>query len=124
MVMFGICAWLWGLVIKQVLKTRRMRKQNAQIVTQPERDPQDDLEVEHCKRQLDLYYEMLWAAEDALSKAKNEVELDRQLNKYGAVIPEKIEEKHLKEYQKCLNKVATINNKIHTTERSLNKHVA
>lgn len=121
MVMFGICMWLWGFVIKWILTAKRLRKESLPV--QPiERDPQIDIEIEHCKRQLDLYYEMLWAAEDALSKARNEVELDDQLNKYGAVIPEKVQEKHSKEFQKCLNRVATLNNKIHNMERRLSKY--
>lgn len=93
----------------------------AVIPSTPPKDPQLDLDAEHYKRQLDLYYEMLWEAEDYLEKARVNLKQDRMLNKYGAVVQDKAYEQHRKEYQKWLSKVAIINNKIHTTERKLNK---
>ena len=123
MILFLICLLLW-------LNAACVRSRNSppkQLCLPPvldaeiDEDPQVELDIEHYKRQLDLYYEQLWEAEDYLERAREAIKLDRELNKYGAVVKDKAYEQHRKDYQKWLGKVATINNKIYTTERRLNK---
>lgn len=111
MILFLICIYLWWIALK-----KRKEPMPSKSV-----DPQQVLDAEHYKSQLDLYYEQLWEAESYLEKAREAIKVDNELNKYGSVVRDKVCEQHHKDYQKWLNKVATINNKIHTTERRLNK---
>lgn len=118
-ILFLICLLLW----LNVARVRSRNKPPKQLCLPPvlDEDPQIELDIEHYKRQLDLYYEQLWEAEDYLERARKAIKLDRELNTYGAVVKDKAYEQHRKDYQKWLGKVATINNKIYTTERRLNK---
>ena len=76
-------------------------------------------DVEFWKQQLDRHYEMLWEYDDKLAKARQAVSFDREANKYGAVVNEKVEELHKKEFQKWLKKVTTLEAQIYRLERKV-----
>lgn len=71
--------------------------------------------------QIDKLNSMLWELDEELQAAKEKVKQDLILNKYGAVVPEKIAAKHRADRDKIAKKVMQIENSIHAKETKLNK---
>ncbi len=71
--------------------------------------------------QIDKLYSMLWDADADLDAARRTCEHDREANKAGAVVAEKIASKHRAERDKLEKKVMQLERNIHSYESKLNK---
>lgn len=71
--------------------------------------------------QIDKLYQMLWDADADLDAARRTCEHDRDANKAGAVVAEKIASKHRAERDKLEKKVMQLERNIHSYETKLNK---
>lgn len=71
--------------------------------------------------QIDKLYNMLWDADAELDTARSTCEHDREANKAGAVVAEKIASKHRAERDKLEKKVMQLERNIHSYETKLNK---
>lgn len=71
--------------------------------------------------QIDKLYKMLWDADADLDAARCTCEHDRDANKAGAVVAEKIVSKHRAERDKLEKKVMQLERNIYSYETKLNK---
>ena len=71
--------------------------------------------------QIDKLYSMLWELDADLDKAREVCRYDNEMNKHGAVIAEKIVNKHRADRDKLARKVMQLENAIHAKEAKLNK---
>lgn len=71
--------------------------------------------------QIDKLYSMLWDADAELQTARKTCQYDNEMNKNGAVIPEKIAAKHRADRDKLARRVMQLENSIHARETKLNK---
>lgn len=71
--------------------------------------------------QLDKMYVLLWDADTALERARQTCRHDTEANRAGAVVADKIVNKHYKERETLEKKVMQLERSIHATETKLNK---
>ena len=74
-----------------------------------------------CIGQLDKLNAMLWELDEELNKANEVCQHDAEMNRHGAVIAEKIVNKHRADRDKLARKVMQLENAIHAKETKLNK---
>lgn len=77
-------------------------------------------------KQIDKLYKMIWDADEELTAARQLCQHDREANKAGAVVPDKIAAKHRAERDKLEKKVMQLERNIYSYETKLNKaqHIA
>lgn len=72
-------------------------------------------------KQIDKLYKMIWDADEELTAARQLCQHDREANKAGAVVPDKIAAKHRAERDKLEKKVMQLERNIYSYETKLNK---
>lgn len=75
-----------------------------------------ETEIEYCDKQLAILRQIASDAETAHRNALQAVNQDRELNKYGAVVPEKIVTKHINKRDAAANKLIAARTKVHNLE--------
>ena len=73
-------------------------------------------QIAFCDSQLTILRRMEKDAEMAYKTAYNRVQLDTELNQYGAVIPEKIVTRHINQRDLAANKLITARGKVNRLE--------
>lgn len=71
--------------------------------------------------QIDKLYKILWDADSELKAARETCQHDNEMNRHGAVIPEKQAAKHRAERDKLEKKVMQLERNIYSYETKLNK---
>lgn len=71
--------------------------------------------------QLDKMYSLLWETDTELERARQTCRHDTEANRAGAVVADKIVNKHYKERESLEKKVMQLERSIHATETKLNK---
>lgn len=72
-------------------------------------------------KQIDKLYKMIWDADEELTAARQLCQHDREANKAGAVVPDKIANKHRAERDNLEKKVMQLERNIYSYETKLNK---
>lgn len=100
---------------------RRAEKLQALAEKQAAQREQAESDIGHYTENLDGLYRMQADTMRLLDAAQKEVDTDNQLNKYGAVVPVKILEKHIRQRDRYQSRLFTINNQIHSANKHLRK---
>lgn len=100
---------------------RRDEKLQALAEKQAAEKEQAASDVGHYSENLDGLYRMQADTMRLLDAAQKEVDTDNQLNKFGAVVPVKILEKHIRQRDRYQARLFTINNQIHSANKHLRK---
>jgi len=82
---------------------------------------QAEIDIPYYEIQLSRYYEMIGEARASLKANRRRVEVDREMNQYSAVVPEKIVAKHITERDKSMKLVIKLENQIHAAEKKLSE---
>lgn len=99
---------------------RAEREAEKQRKAEAERQ-QAATDSEFYVEQIDKLYSMLWELDADLDKAREVCRYDNEMNKHGAVVAEKIVNKHRADRDKLARKVMQLENAIHAKEAKLNK---
>ena len=113
-------------------RQRKEREKAAREAARAEREAEKQRKAEAERQQAaadrDFYIEqldklnaMLWKLDNDLNKANEVCQHDAEMNKHGAVVAEKIVNKHLADRDKLARKVMQLENAIHAKETKLNK---
>lgn len=71
--------------------------------------------------QIDKLYAMLWEADEDLELARQNCKHDNEMNRSGAVVADKVVNKHRADRDKLSKKVMNLERSIHAYETKLNK---
>lgn len=71
--------------------------------------------------QIDKLYQMLWEADEDLELARQNCQHDNEMNRAGAVVADKVVNKHRADRDKLAKKVMNLERQIHAFESKLNK---
>lgn len=119
-------------LVKREKEKEKAQREAARILQQQQREKEKQIKLEnekqqavedipYLKNQLDRYYEMINACQIDLKLARQRVQYDNDMNKYGAVISEKVVNKHVADRNKLLQKISKLEGQIHAAEKNLNK---
>ncbi len=100
---------------KEAEREEAKRQKEAEARAQAEED------IPYLETQLSRYYEMIEDAKADLRLARQRVKHDAEMNEHGAIIAEKVVNKHITERDKLMKKVITLENQIHAAEKKLSK---
>lgn len=78
-------------------------------------------DVAFLENRLECLYEQIEDANAQLYAARRNCRYDADMNSHGAVVADKIVNKHIAERDKLMRKVMTLENQIHSAEQKLNK---
>ncbi len=92
---------------RQTAEKQRQRKEEASS------------DLKYYVSRMDDLQEMIWAIDSQLETARKNLETDRMMNQFGAVITEKTVKEHTKEYTKLQNEALRIENQIHALEKKI-----
>lgn len=99
----------------------KQEKENARIQAKQEKQQQQKQQAENdipfYNIQLERLYITVEDTRNQYKKACENVNHDNTLNKYGAVIKDKIVKQHIDERDKALKKLITLENQIHALEK-------
>lgn len=111
-----------GLTPQQIERNRKQAERDliAAEKKQAQRE-QAESDIGHYSENLDGLYRMQADTMRLLDAAQKEVDTDNQLNKYGAVVPVKIVEKHIRQRDRYQSRLFTINNQMHSANKHLRK---
>ena len=113
-------------------RQRKEREKAAREAARAEREAEKQRKAEAERQQaandsefyveqIDKLYSMLWELDADLDKAREVCRYDNEMNKHGAVVAEKIVNKHRADRDKLARKVMQLENAIHAKEAKLNK---
>ena len=105
------------IIIEKQRQAGEKRRQAAEKKRQQKEEASSDLKY-YISRMDDLN-EMIWVIDYQLEIARKNLETDRIMNQYGAVITEKTVKDHAKQYTKLQNEALRIENQIHALEKKI-----
>lgn len=97
------------------------RKAEAKRQKEEAARAQAEEDIPYLLNQLDRLKEMIEDAKADLRIARQRVQYDAEMNAHGAVIAEKIVNKHIAERDKAMRKVMSLETQIHSKEKQLTK---
>lgn len=100
---------------------REAEKERIKAEKERQKREQAEIDIPYYEEQLKRYYEMIEEANARLKLNRQRVKIDREMNQYSAVVPEKIVSKHIQERDRAMKLVIKLENQIHGAEKNLNK---
>lgn len=111
---------------KELIESQKQQKQTATIEKQRQTAEKRRRQKEEASSDLEYYtsrmddlQEMVWLIDSQLEAARKNLEIDRSMNQYGAVVSEKTISDHIKVFTKLQKEALTIENQIHALEKKI-----
>lgn len=82
---------------------------------------QAESDIPYYEEQLARFYEMIGESRAKMKFYRERVKIDEEMNRYSAVIPEKVVQKHITERDRAIRATIKLESQIHAAEKNLNK---
>lgn len=105
------------IAIEKQRQAGEKKRQAAEKRRQQKEEASSDLK--YYISRMDNLQEMIWVIDFQLEIARKNIETDKTMNEYGAVISEKTVKAHSEEYTKLQKQALTIENQIHALEKKI-----
>lgn len=104
---------------KQQKQVATIEKQRQAVEKRRRQKEEASSDLKYYASRMDDLQEMVWLIDSQLEVARKNLEIDRSMNQYGAVVSEKTISDHIKVFTKLQKEALTIENQIHALEKKI-----